>query len=408
MGERHKAEWWVLMNDAKPKCFFQSGLNLYLSFFPREKYAGPRFAYLIQAEEDVPEHLREQLERPGVDTYLLTWRVPREGAIFFPKSTWTEGRNRLFQEVKDKDYDYYVFMDEDVLMTTDREGHALEVFEGLLEKYRPVIGVPQFPQLRGLRRNMSEGEVSTHYTFDAICTAIRKDALHNLMPYSPVDDDVRWHLSHLYFNHMARVCYPSQIAYFNDIEACNPVSRPYPRNGTFYRPCRAFRDTVLQPYQDRLMPHAGHDEESGYKDTGPLKHHDGEVVLYDHFDMESEFWKAHRELRDSVLSGRADSFSEESVKCELYHREHGSEETIREFGIEKVKVHEHLDYLHVLGDDYYHGRNGQSKDYAKAFDHWMGGAMMGHQQCIKNIIWAYESGIGCVPSKKWANYWRNR
>jgi hypothetical protein len=63
------------------------------------------------------------------------------------------------------------------------------------------------------------------------------------------------------------------------------------------------------------------------------------------------------------------------------------------------------DDYHVLGDDYYHGSNGSKKDDQKAFENWLKGANLGSNQCMKNLAWAYENGIGCQPNPKEASYW---
>jgi FkbM family methyltransferase len=66
-----------------------------------------------------------------------------------------------------------------------------------------------------------------------------------------------------------------------------------------------------------------------------------------------------------------------------------------------------FDY-HIAGDDYYYGRNGKPNDDKKAFEHWMKGALLGSVQCIYNVRWAYEAGIGVEADKAKAEEWRNK
>jgi hypothetical protein len=365
-----------------------------------------KFAYIVMAENGIPEELSRQIEATGGDVHLLTWRTPVDGAIFFPHSTWTQGRNRLFQAVKDLDYDYFVFMDEDIVLSSDREGVPLAVFEELLEKYRPIVGMPTFPQWEELERHRREGEVSTHYSFDACCVAIRRDALGTLLPYDSSDDAKSWHLSQLYFVHVARVCYPSQMAYFNDLVAMNPVSRMYPRVVSLDKENEVFRATIKEPYQDRFR------RAQNYEDTGEyLCGDEGAVCLADYFDMESEYWRACQSVRWSVERGDTDTFNPESVKWDVFHQENGSAATIRELGAlppTPEKWCEDWTYYHVLGDDYHHGRNGKEQDHKKAAEAWLEGAKKGNLQCMKNIAWAYGAGVGVEKNDDAAQEWSQR
>lgn len=252
-----------------------------------------KVVYLVQAEAGVPRRLKNQLDRSGGDTVLLTWRERVDGAIFLPNSTWTDGRNRLYQEVKDKDYDYFVYMDEDVNLTTSKTGDAVSVFVELLCKYRPAIGVPQHPDWAGLAQYIQDGEISTHYSFDAVFVAIRKDVHDTLLPYSNIDDEISWHLSQLYFNHIARVCYPTQIAYFNDVLARNELNRPYPRKRNIGEFCAKFRATVRPRYRDRLRTHPG------LANMGPLEYRKDSIDPHEYFDMDSAFWQDYMKQRSA-------------------------------------------------------------------------------------------------------------
>lgn len=55
------------------------------------------FFYLVQGRGPLPGHYAD-LVSPRSDLIRLAWGEPIEGAIHFPGSTWTEGRNRLLQE----------------------------------------------------------------------------------------------------------------------------------------------------------------------------------------------------------------------------------------------------------------------------------------------------------------------
>jgi TPR repeat protein len=61
---------------------------------------------------------------------------------------------------------------------------------------------------------------------------------------------------------------------------------------------------------------------------------------------------------------------------------------------------------HVLGDDYYYGRNDKPKDPKKAVEHWRLGAEMGNAQCMRNLAWAYLHGYGVQANAMQAGHWQ--
>ncbi len=72
--------------------------------------------YLIQASAGLPK-IYECLKTRSY--LLLSYKEDTsDTTIYAPNTTWTGGRNRLYQYVKDNNllYDYYVFMDEDVVL----------------------------------------------------------------------------------------------------------------------------------------------------------------------------------------------------------------------------------------------------------------------------------------------------
>ena len=315
----------------------------------------------------------------------------------------------MFQEVKDLDYDYFIFMDEDVVIESGKSGVPLEVFEGMLDKHRPVVGVPSYRQWEQLAKHRSEVEVSTHHSFDACCTAIRRDVLKTLLPYNSCDDDKSWWSSQSYFIHLSRMCYPSQIAHFNDVSATNVESREYPKEDDQiayfgWEPTvmsgnnRAFLKTIREGHEGRFM------EWPTFESMGSLaEERNDEICLGDYFDMESDYWVAYQKLRASVLGGSTDLFNAESVEWERFHSANGSEATIDARGLEEKRGSDN--YYHWMGDIYYHGRRHIEKNEKKAFELWLRGAENGNEQCMKNVAWAYSAGIGCEVDESKSLQW---
>jgi hypothetical protein len=71
-----------------------------------------KICYLTQTASDISDYYKDFFK--GKDLFFITFKYPNSNAIgFLPKSTWSDGRNRLWEQVKGK-YDYYVFIDDDL------------------------------------------------------------------------------------------------------------------------------------------------------------------------------------------------------------------------------------------------------------------------------------------------------
>lgn len=71
-----------------------------------------RICILTQTATDLSDAYKEFFR--GKNLFFVTFKKPNDKAIaFMPGSTWSDGRNRLWEEVRDK-YDYYVFIDDDL------------------------------------------------------------------------------------------------------------------------------------------------------------------------------------------------------------------------------------------------------------------------------------------------------
>jgi hypothetical protein len=112
-----------------------------------------RLIYLVQGEARLVESYFHLNDRQGADAIFMTFDREIDGAVYFPNSRWSEGRNRLLELACARgDYDYYIFADDDVEFI---RGGWTE-FEEDLARFRPAIGVPIVPKtavspLRGLR-----------------------------------------------------------------------------------------------------------------------------------------------------------------------------------------------------------------------------------------------------------------
>ena len=56
---------------------------------------------MTQTEATLPKAY-EVCDNEESDIIYLSWKTPTENAVYYPNSTWTTGRNRLIEEVKNK------------------------------------------------------------------------------------------------------------------------------------------------------------------------------------------------------------------------------------------------------------------------------------------------------------------
>ena len=194
--------------------------------------ANKKFLYLIQAESGIPEHIQD-LPHGGNDIIALSWKKPAKDTIFFPNSTWTEGRNRLFEETKNTDYLYYIFMDEDCTLAktefcSSKKTNPWRVFEDYLMKYMPAVGL-----VHTQWQKVPKKEAECVYHFDASITAFHKEAINHLLPYYPKFDGLSWWYSQIFVNHQAAMLYKNHVIQFGGLEAINRQHRKYPKAKEF-------------------------------------------------------------------------------------------------------------------------------------------------------------------------------
>jgi len=71
-----------------------------------------KICILTQTASDISDYYKFFFK--GLDLFFVTFKEKNSKAIdFLPSSTWSDGRNRLWDEVKGK-YDYYLFIDDDL------------------------------------------------------------------------------------------------------------------------------------------------------------------------------------------------------------------------------------------------------------------------------------------------------
>lgn len=172
-----------------------------------------KICILTQTATDISDDYKKFFR--GKDLFFITFRTPNDKAVtFLPNSTFADGRNRLWAEVRGK-YDYYVFIDDDLLFLKPKvalsplatflshklvyRGHLKQAYEQAtpdyffahlerhLEKYRPEVLVPMGigdPVTRldmaAMRKNSFVRRLGY---FDGQCTVLSDYAASKMLPY---------------------------------------------------------------------------------------------------------------------------------------------------------------------------------------------------------------------------------
>lgn len=205
-----------------------------------------KFLYLVQSKGALPE-IYDRIPTERSDMILLTWKDRVEGAIHFPKSTWTQGRNRLLQEALDRqgDYLYYIFLDEDVLFTKG----DWRTFEDALLKYEPAVATPYCPWYSPEKKPRLDLEAHTCGWFDAMYNAFHREIIEDrlILPYYDTFDGESWWYSQLFVIELVQELFPDHLLQVNTVWTDNAKHQEYPRQSDFAGKTRWFHREVMRP-----------------------------------------------------------------------------------------------------------------------------------------------------------------
>lgn len=278
--------------DKSPARFWNYVLGLQFKPFAvnedNNKQTVKRFVYMIQIQDDKSFDLYSHMLSPESDVIVACFRKDCSqhnylfDTLFIPSTTFTEGRNILFEyakrkEIKEKkNYIYYIFMDGDwkprllydvIKIRYPTYIHFFETsrapwnyFEYMLLKYEPAIGFPRAMSHHNSPDTKYE-EVTFSLYFDAVINAFHKDTVDILLPYSTTYEKTCWWTSQSIVL-VRSLCYSSGILQFNFLEGDNEEHSEYPKctEYTYYEES-AFplfekyfvSDTVLNPQYINLI-----------------------------------------------------------------------------------------------------------------------------------------------------------
>jgi len=199
-----------------------------------------KFCFLVQARDDIKYF--DKFKDENSDIFFLTFnkKIEKDNYIYFPKSTWTTGRNKLLEVFYKKDYyEYYVFLDDDIrIYECGTRECGIERFKELLMKHKPCIGFPNYAW--HLKQNMArfvipaqkfESELSYPLRFDPCVSAFHHSIIETILPYEPAFDKYNWWMSGEFLSHKIEQLVGNSIVQFNNIITINEQSASYPQMG---------------------------------------------------------------------------------------------------------------------------------------------------------------------------------
>ena len=259
-----------------------------------------KFVYLIQSADHMPYG---DLPGPDNDIILLTWKSPADfaGAVYYPDSSWNEGRNRLLQEALlrggGEGYLYYIFLDDDCLISEDRDfarrmgitltGNPFRTFERFLVEWEPAIGYTRYDW-----QHFEPGQaVNGGYNFDAIFNAFHREALSLLMPYYTGYDTESWLYSQLLINHLAAVFYNPHRLQFNAVTTANRRLKGYRCRKKYWSiPTTFLVNAFKSDWVDRINRHHPNDPAPFIND--PPRRKDRPYTLSSE-EIDRHFYRSH-------------------------------------------------------------------------------------------------------------------
>eukprot|EP01102_Stenamoeba_stenopodia_P018310 TRINITY_DN6690_c0_g1_i1.p1 TRINITY_DN6690_c0_g1~~TRINITY_DN6690_c0_g1_i1.p1 ORF type:complete len:387 (+),score=76.18 TRINITY_DN6690_c0_g1_i1:144-1304(+) len=181
------------------------------------------------------------LADPPVDKSVL------KRTIYWPKSTWTTGRNQLFTEAARMEeaqgwmYKYWIFMDEDfgvhckpealvAFNITKSQRQCWTLYEHFLKDWEPAVSTIKLEY----SPSNNEEAVSVYY-FDAILNAFHAETRSLMFPYDSEFDPLSWYYSQVPIIHKSSLYFPNHVLQPPErmMSGGNGLHRAYPRNNQY-------------------------------------------------------------------------------------------------------------------------------------------------------------------------------
>ena len=204
------------------------------------------FVYLIQTSSYLP--LNYYFLKKNKKFILLSFKKKTEDTdIFYPNSTWTSGRNKLIEYVKENNIKakYYIFLDDDIQFKELSNKQGFNLFEKRIEEYKPKIATTYlvgyqrgkhqarlkyqnkvfFHQChyQGEKELIEDAKVQTVFYFDQACIAVHHSVLldKRIFPYLELFDKISWLCSYVATLFRCAHYYPDSVYLFNELKVLN-------------------------------------------------------------------------------------------------------------------------------------------------------------------------------------------
>ena len=210
-----------------------------------------RFLYLVQTENCLPDNLASpevigDSSSCECDVLVLNYQercsnisLPHVEYVFNSSTTWTTGRNLLYELAMKRDeiYHYYIFMDDDIkLYTLHETQNSWRKFENSLRTMEPAVGVLykdwhvkhlyKLIKSKNCTLNESHEFLPTVY-FDGALNAFHHKAVQYILPYSTKYDNISWGYSVFDAHIKSELTFRGQVVMHTSIFMRNPKHRPY-------------------------------------------------------------------------------------------------------------------------------------------------------------------------------------
>ena len=220
-----------------------------------------RLVYLVQTESCLPKYLASpevigNSSNCNCDVLVLNYKercndtsLTHVEYIFNASTTWTTGRNLLYELAmkRDEKYHYYIFMDDDIELITNinvtkdknKTQNPWRAFESSLKSVEPAVGVVDvlgnlknlYRYRKAIKCNNGIHEYLPTVYFDPAFSAFHYKAVQHLLPYSTKFDHITWWYSHFDIDIKCELMFRGQVVLHTYIIAKNIKHRPYKRKG---------------------------------------------------------------------------------------------------------------------------------------------------------------------------------
>ena len=232
--------------------------------------------YLTQTEKCLSEYLKSPKVIGNAtvcqcDVLVLSFKeeckdtsLPHVKYIFHSSTTWTTGRNRLYDAAKASDtfYLYYIFMDSDIkFRTADKtlsNKNLWRVFDDALRTIQPpVVTIDPIIKFNNISLKDCKPEYVTKFAqvfwFDGMFNAFHYQAIDHILPYSTRFDNISWFYSQMYVIIKSDLKFHGHVVGDSRILAQNTEHHPYPREcnwNTFAVVAKEVGNEVPKKYQN--------------------------------------------------------------------------------------------------------------------------------------------------------------